>query len=131
MNNKVLESIRNDVANELKILDEHNKRVRKIKALESNGLVKEYLKLTGISPSDVEEIEIDIDEICFTKFRKYMSEIKEDETYQIYVYIGTYEFGDKDELFDKKYSDDGIHPNELGYNIIAEAINKKLTGFKR
>ena len=31
-----------------------------------------------------------------------------------------------EELFDKKYTDDGIHPNELGYNIIAEEINKNL-----
>lgn len=33
---------------------------------------------------------------------------------------------DENELFDIKYSDDGIHPNELGYNIIANEINKKL-----
>ena len=32
----------------------------------------------------------------------------------------------ENELFDIKYSDDGIHPNELGYNIIAEEINRKL-----
>lgn len=33
---------------------------------------------------------------------------------------------DEKELFDTKYSDDGIHPNESGYNIIANEINKKL-----
>lgn len=33
---------------------------------------------------------------------------------------------DDNELFDIKYSDDGIHPNELGYNIVATEINKKL-----
>ena len=33
---------------------------------------------------------------------------------------------DEKELFDTKYSVDGIHPNESGYNIIANEINKKL-----
>ena len=33
---------------------------------------------------------------------------------------------DDNELFDVKYSDDGIHPNEVGYNIVATEINKKL-----
>ena len=33
---------------------------------------------------------------------------------------------DDKKLFDKKYSDDGVHPNESGYNIIANEINKKL-----
>ncbi|MBQ7137131.1 MAG: SGNH/GDSL hydrolase family protein [Bacilli bacterium] len=33
---------------------------------------------------------------------------------------------DDEGLLDKKYSDDGIHPNELGYNVIADKINKRL-----
>lgn len=33
---------------------------------------------------------------------------------------------DDNGLFDERYSDDGIHPNEIGYNIVAEEINKKL-----
>lgn len=33
---------------------------------------------------------------------------------------------DEEGLFNKKYSDDGIHPNELGYKIVADEINKKL-----
>jgi len=33
---------------------------------------------------------------------------------------------DEKELFDKKYTDDGIHPNEPGYDIIATEINNKL-----
>ena len=33
---------------------------------------------------------------------------------------------DDEELFDRRYSDDRIHPNELGYNVIASEINKKL-----
>ena len=33
---------------------------------------------------------------------------------------------DDEELFDKRYSNDGIHPNELGYSVIAEEINKKI-----
>lgn len=32
----------------------------------------------------------------------------------------------EDELFDERYTNDGIHPNELGYNIIANEINKRL-----
>ena len=33
---------------------------------------------------------------------------------------------DENELLDSKYSDDGIHPNNAGYFVVAEAINKQL-----
>lgn len=33
---------------------------------------------------------------------------------------------DEGGLLDTKYSEDGIHPNELGYNVISNEINKKL-----
>ena len=36
---------------------------------------------------------------------------------------------DDKKILDKKYSDDGIHPNELGYNVIANKINKTLKKF--
>ena len=37
---------------------------------------------------------------------------------------------DDEKILDKKYSDDGIHPNELGYDVIANKINKTLKGYK-
>lgn len=33
---------------------------------------------------------------------------------------------DGNELLDKKYSDDGIHPNSEGYKLIADEINRNL-----
>ncbi|MBQ2872754.1 MAG: SGNH/GDSL hydrolase family protein [Bacilli bacterium] len=33
---------------------------------------------------------------------------------------------DEDGLFNKRYSDDGIHPNDNGYSIVAQEINKQL-----
>lgn len=42
-------------------------------------------------------------------------------------YLDVYEeLADDNELFDEKYTNDGIHPNEAGYGVIAELINKKL-----
>ena len=36
---------------------------------------------------------------------------------------------DDNDLLDSKYSDDGMHPNNVGYCVVAEAINKQL-GFE-
>ena len=42
-------------------------------------------------------------------------------------YLNMYDLlKDENDLLDPKYSDDGIHPNNKGYCIVAEAINKQL-----
>lgn len=44
-----------------------------------------------------------------------------------YIYINLHdELIDENGYFDSKYTDDGLHPNEEGYNIITKKIKKAL-----
>ena len=47
-------------------------------------------------------------------------------------YLDMYQLlADDNDLFDDRYTDDGIHPNESGYSVVVEAINKELTKGKK
>lgn len=35
---------------------------------------------------------------------------------------------DESGVFNKEYSDDGIHPNEIGYGVVAKELSKKIQG---
>lgn len=70
----------------------HNLKVEKIKELENDPNVKEYLKLMELKRSSLKQIELTDEKIISSFYRKYLSEINENETNGIYVYIGTYSY---------------------------------------
>ena len=106
--------MREDILNKLKIeLNEikkynqiNNEIIKKIKNLEYNPLIKEYLKLINKNINN-EEINNEKDEDIIKRiYKKYLFYINKDETNKIFVYLGTYRYFDcyiKEQRVDYNY----------------------------
>lgn len=111
MKKELLKEIREEVLNIKKANEERNKRRNRIRELENDESVKEYIKLRGIEPlTDFKESTIDDKTIASEIYYRYVHRIDKKDTNGIFVYLGTYR---------ESYESDIVHCNgdiKVGYN---------------
>lgn len=92
MREEILRKLKDRLKQEKIKNENHNLKVEKIKELENDPKVREYLNLTESKHSSLKPIELTDERIVSSFYRSYLSEIKENETNGIYVYVGTYSY---------------------------------------
>ncbi len=111
MKKELLKEIREEVLNIKKANEERNKRRNRIRELETNESVKEYIKLRGIDTlADFTESTTDERTLASEIYYRYIYRIDKEDTNGIYVYLGTYR---------ESYESDIVHCNgdiKIGYN---------------
>lgn len=71
--------------------EQYNKKVKRIRKLQKDAKVKEYMQLTDFSYDDLKLIKVTDSEIIDSFYRRHLYKIKENETNGLYVYLGTYQ----------------------------------------
>lgn len=111
MKKELLKEIREEVLNIKKANEERNKKRSRIRELESNESVKEYMRLREIDAcTDVKEFTTDEKTLASEIYYRYIHRIDRKDTNGIYVYLGTYR---------ESYESDIVHCNgdiKVGYN---------------
>lgn len=75
--------------------EEINKRIKRIKELQKDPNIIEYLKLINLVDNDLKQIKISDKEIILTYYHHYLNKIKKEDTNNIYVYLGTYKINEE------------------------------------
>ncbi len=70
--------------------EEYNQRIKRIKELQKDPNVIEYLKLINLVNNDLKQIKTSDKEIILTYYHHYLHKIQKEDTNDIYVYLGTY-----------------------------------------
>lgn len=97
MKEEILIRIREDLKREKEKNREYNEKIRRIKELKKDDKVKEYIQLLEDVYDDLKPIKTTDKEIISRLFdSRYLNKIKENETNEIYVYLGTFKCGDND-----------------------------------
>ena len=91
MKEELLNEIKEEYNKKKEELKEYNDKVLRVRTLKNNKFVKEYIKLVGDNNKYKYKNKNDID-IVGEIYQKYLSRIKEDETNNIYFYLGTYRY---------------------------------------
>ena len=74
---------------------EHNTKVKRMKELEKDPNVKEYINLIKILEDDLNLINISDKKLILSYYSCYLHEIKKEDTNGIYVYLGTFEYNNE------------------------------------
>ena len=86
----------NQIKNEVEIaklnIEKNNTMVRRMKELEKNRYVKEYISLVGLPKNKQKFITDTDDEIISQIYGRYIHRIDERDTNGIYVYLGTFRY---------------------------------------
>lgn len=111
MKKELLEEIREEVLNIKKANEERNKRRSRIRELELDESVKEYMRLRGIDTfTDVKESTTDERTLASEIYYRYIHRIDKEDTNGIFVCLGTYK---------ESYESDVVHCNgdiRVGYH---------------
>lgn len=73
----------------------HNTKIKRIKELEKDPNVREYINLIKILEDDLNLINISDKKLILSYYPFYLSEIGKDDTNKIYVYLGTFEYNNE------------------------------------
>lgn len=92
MKEDTLTQIKNEVEITKLNIEKNNEMVKKIKELEKNRYVREYLSLVGLSNTKQKFITDTDDEIISQIYDKYIHRIDERDTNGIYIYLGTFRY---------------------------------------
>lgn len=111
MKEDILNQIRNELNIKKGINERYNDKLKRIKELEKDSNVKEYISLIGLSNYNKEFINDSDNEIIRYIYTKYICKIMENTTNKIYVYLGTFKYSNE---FDgvHSYSDIRIDYND-------------------
>lgn len=71
---------------------QHNENVKRIRQLEKDPAVKEYLQLMETFNCEPQYIKKSLDEIIASNYSKHLYHIKQGDTNGIYVFLGTYRY---------------------------------------
>ena len=114
MNQEILSKMKTEFAHQRHCIDEHNEKVKRIKELEKDLSVKEYLALTGIKKEKYSYIRKSNEKVVSEIYGKYLPEI--DETNGLYFYLGTYKnhrrvkFDNKKADYRRYFDIEGVEP---------------------
>ena len=92
MKEDTLTQIKNEVEITKLNIEKNNEMVKKIKELEKNRYVRDYLSLVGLSNTKQKFITDTDDEIISQIYDKYIHRIDERDTNGIYIYLGTFRY---------------------------------------
>lgn len=92
MKEDTLNQIKNEVEMTKLNIEKNNEMVKRIKELEKNRYVREYLSLVGLSNTKQKFITDTDDEIISQIYDKYIHRIDERDTNGIYIYLGTFRY---------------------------------------
>lgn len=95
MKEALLIKIREDLEKEKRKISEYNEKNRRIKELMKNKDVNKFLTLTGLTYQVGNTKKMVTDDIISSIYYKYLYQIGDDETNEIYVYMGTYKYSDE------------------------------------
>ena len=93
MTEELLKQLRDEVTIKKTNNEKQNTKVQRIKELEDDPNVREYIYLIGLF-NTLFNYEDD-DQIVSSIYNKYIYLIQEDETNGIYVYLGTFRYSDE------------------------------------
>ena len=95
MKEELLQKLKKEYIQKKLELDEHNKQVAEINELMKDEKVQKFLSLTEIEIEETKEKKLSDKEIISKIYPKYLYEIKENETNNIYIFLGTYMYSDE------------------------------------
>ncbi len=95
MTEELLKQLRDEVTIKKTNNEKQNTKVQRIKELEDDPNVREYIYLIGLSKFNTLFNYEDDDQIVSSIYNKYIYLIQEDETNGIYVYLGTFRYSDE------------------------------------
>lgn len=132
MKKETLDEIKSSIVSKRHEIGDFNKKVKRIKELEKNKIVKEYLSLTGIEPKKIEKIKKSQKSIVLSVSKSYLEQIKPEDTFGIYIYMGTYSYNTQFSSvklaervsYDSPYADYRVYWNIEQPDSIAVPINK-------
>ena len=91
MREELLRQLKKELEDRKKENTLYNEKVKKIRELQRDSKVNEYLQLTGLISPELKQLKISDEKLILSFYRQYLSEIKEGETNGIFVYMGTYQ----------------------------------------
>lgn len=95
MKEELLTQLKQELQNRKIENQEHNTKIKRMKELEKNPNVKEYINLIKILEDDLNLINISDKKLILSYYSYYLREIREDDTNKIYVYLGTFEYNNE------------------------------------
>ena len=130
MKDELLIKIREDLEEEKRKLTEYNNRNKRIKELVKNEEVKEFLNLTGLTYQPINTKKMVTDDIIASIYYRYLYQINEEDTNEIYVYMGTYKYSDEIDIVhgsnDIRVSYDAIDANYRLYRNIEKSSSEQV-----
>ena len=109
MKEKLLLKLKKKYLEEKNYIENYNYYMKKINE-QDDEIVESYLTIMGLTKKDILPIDLDDKEIILEIILKNLYKIKEEDTNNIFVYIGTYKFSNK---LSKKHITKNI---EVDYN---------------
>lgn len=106
MKEDTLTQIKNEVEITKLNIEKNNTMLKRIKELEKNRYVREYLSLVGLSNTKQKFITDTDDEIISQIYDKYIHRIDERDTNRIYIYLGTFRYSSTDDIV--SFGDDRV-----------------------
>lgn len=99
MTEELLQKLKEELVVRKQTIEEHNKKVKRIKELIKDKKIKEFIELLNIEIPDLKQIKKKDDEIISSYYSSYVYKINENETNKIYVYLGTYKYSEDYDIY--------------------------------
>ena len=95
MKEELLKKLKKEFIQKKIEINEYNKKVAEINELMKDEKVQKFLSLTEMEIEETKEKNLSDKEIISKIYPKYLYEIKENETNNIYIYLGTYMYSNE------------------------------------
>lgn len=92
MKEELLHRIKSEFLQQKEEVCKHNRKIERINELLEVPEVKEYIQLSDQVKSNEKQVELSVEDMIFKIYNRYLCMIREDETNNIYVYLGTYQY---------------------------------------
>lgn len=130
MNEELLFKIKENLEQEKKRLGEEIEKNKRIKELMSDKSIKEFLDLTGLKYEIGSTKRKATNDIIESMYYKYLYLINDDETNELYVYMGTYKYTDEIDIVhgshDIRVPYDSIDANYRLYRNIEKTSSEQV-----
>lgn len=118
----------------------YNEKVKRIKELEKDPKIREYINLLEIEKSNLKQIKLSDKQIILSFYHNYIYKIQKQETNGIYVYLGTYKYNHEIDIvhgssdnrveYNSKKADYRIYKN-IEQNLDASIARNECNNFEK
>lgn len=130
MKEELLIKIRKDLEEEKRKLSEYNYKNKRIKELMKEKEVKEFLALIDLTYQVGSTKKMVTDDIIASMYYKYLYQIKDEDTNEIYVYMGTYKYSEEMDIVhgsrDIRVQYDSIDADYRVYRNIEKSSSEQI-----